>query len=172
MKLDSQRSDQDQIFLWLNEQSKGPYTRAQIAGLWMDGRLPKQILFTRNNAKTWEPVELILPECVEASKQERLNREAKPGSQDTPLSGLLVDPLLPGAGFECLGWICVVLGVLIIGFFFLVYDPTVSAQTGTRVVNLARISSAESGVNIGCAVMLLGGILLIVDKLKKLEAKP
>ncbi len=160
-----QQEDQVGYFLWLNEKPEGPFTEEGLYQKWLRKEINPQTLFASSEVQDWQPLGPVLEQIV--------NRKEPSRSNPFPTFERIFSELAPAPGaqfpFEICGAGLIVGGIILAGFFFLVFDTSVPGSGDlARVTNLERAQIQHNGILCGIAVAILGGIFLIVDRLDKL----
>ncbi len=137
-------------YILVGEEQTGPYTPDQIRAMWAHGQITAQTLYWFDGLKEWFPVRNFCAAALRVGT--------------TP-------PVLNGNNHQTLGGLLAVLGLIIAGYFFFVYDTTVETESryitgygtigGQRVHNTGLMQNRLLGC-VGGLVLTTIGVILVV----------
>lgn len=140
-------------YLLIGEDQTGPYTPEQIRSMWTNGQITAETLYWFDGLGEWFPAR---------------NFCAPPVRAGAP------SPQKSGSDRQLLGRVLAILGLLIAGYFFFVYDTTVEMESryisgygtvgGQRVHNTGLMQNRLLGCIGGLVLTTIGVVLVITPQ--------
>jgi hypothetical protein len=141
------------IYILSGDEQQGPFSRDQVLTMHQSGRITTDTLFWFDGLTEWHPVSKLL--------------QAEKAKHQAQLEALV-------APYIRLGILFVIIGLGLLSYFIGVYDTSVevggpigSLMDVSRVNNVGKMQTKQTGIIIGCCSTVLGIALLFFAQMKK-----